>query len=94
MACHTSGEPAGRWDSAVSIPQKGFAYRAGRDSAKSELWNVTVIPLRTNSMYPVRPVQLLHQAPARSAGYRLYLEKISPAPECGRERATLTFHST
>lgn len=94
MACHTSGEPAGRWDSEVSNPQKGFAYRAGRDSAKSELWNVIVIPLRTNSMYPVRPVYLLHQAPARSVGHRLYLEKISPAFICGRERASLTIHST
>lgn len=33
---------------------------------------------------------LLHQAPARSAGHNLYLEKISPALVCGRERAALT----
>ncbi|MHC2598806.1 hypothetical protein ACVLVH_004487 [Kluyvera sp. 1366] len=66
------------------------AYFADGHRAKSELWSVTVIPLRTNSMYPVRSVHLLHQAPARSAGHNLYLEKISPALSCGRERASLT----
>ena len=47
-------------------------------------------------MYPVRPVQFLHQAPARSAGHNLYLEKISPALLCGRERASLavSIHKT
>lgn len=51
MAYNTSGEPAGRRGSERS----NCTHFTGRDSAKSELWRVTVIPLRTNSMYPCRP---------------------------------------
>ena len=58
MACNTSGEPAGRQGSERS---NYLTHFTGRDSAKSELWRVTVIPLRKNSMYPF-------QAPGRSVG--------------------------
>ncbi|PUW01539.1 hypothetical protein B7T07_20865 [Cronobacter sakazakii] len=58
MAYYTSGEPAGRQGSERS---DCFIHFTGRDSAKSELWDVAVIPLRTNSMYPF-------QAPGRSVG--------------------------
>lgn len=83
MACNTSGEPAGRRDNARSGTLNIVLLLTLAGTVQSR--NCGALPL-----YPYVQIRCIHFRSRGDPSVNLYLEKISTAPRCGRERASLT----
>ncbi len=83
MACHTSGEPAGRWGS-IGASRLILSHR-------SLCWpgQCKVAILSCHRYTPTYKFDVSISDPGAIRRENLNLEKISPAYPCGRERATL-----